>query len=199
MTDPTARPRLGRRYSLAAILFVVGMMLGPLTVVITVFRSIGELDRAVRLSVPGETYFPVTKPSRCIIWDETPRQFGTNAPYAVIPTWVKVRVTGPDGSDIPVQSSGVSSYTSGTVERNSVFQFDAGTPGEYRVQAFNDSASRTFAVSHDVLGGLWKMIVLCLICGVLGASMVLAALVLLTLTIIAQVRQGSMPKAAASV
>ncbi len=194
MPDPTThRPRLGRRYALVALLFIVGVVLGPGILITTVFLTLSKFGDATKFDVPGGIDFRAEKAGRFIIWDETSGTIGnrSHASTPALPSGITVQVTQRNGAPIDVSPADGTTYTSGRTERRSVFRFDAPSTGEYHIQAAGDIAPRVFAVSPDAFGKAIGAILVAACSGFLGFGMMMTAMVLLVLTIVAHVRAGS--------
>ncbi len=189
MNDETSiRPSRGL-YGLAAVLLAVGSALfaGSMGSMIRMIMQAGE--GLTQIVVPGEGVVQVAEPGTIAIYHEYQSAVGgqTYANAQQLPG-LTVTVTGPDGQSLPLQASQMSeNYTMGSRQGVRLFQFDAPTPGEYRVEGSFPDASATpavLAVGTSVLWGMFGAIGMTCLGTAVGGICCLAAMIVFVVTII---------------
>jgi hypothetical protein len=109
---------------------------------------------------PGRCAVDIAKPGEWILWldHRTVFEGRTWDVPARMPSGARLRVAGPDGSELRVYPSSGTSWKSGTSERASIAAFRAGAPGRYMVSVEGSFEPRVFSAGPDVVTPLFKTV-----------------------------------------
>lgn len=144
-TAATEKPKGAAGIWIGVVVIIVGIVLGIVLVVAGAKSLVDGYDDLQRVPIQGGGLVRIEDTGTQKIYAERPStqggsSFSTNTFSGFAPN-VAVRVIGPDGGDVTVNTSGsTETYTVNGREGVSIGQFDAATEGEYRIVTRTEDA-----------------------------------------------------------
>lgn len=184
---PPKRPSLSKRLTLAAIMLVLGVVLGPGVLFFVVFTQLATGNDAPVFETPGTTVFHAEEPGSVTIWHQTRGVINgkVHVQSHTLPNGLQITVNQQGSTDpLPIQSASHATVSMGTIERRSAFEFEAKSPGDYVVTASGGDAPAVLAVSPS-LGSRFVSLILGTVCsGLAGFLLIIGAIAVVVVTIV---------------
>jgi hypothetical protein len=138
-------------YGVAAAIGVAGIVIAIVVLVATISGLVDRVDDFQRFSLPGEGAVTIEEPGGYSVYHEFPGAAADSRPGSLL----SVRITGPDGAEVPLGSVGVSvpassagssaRWPSAWVDRSSA----ASSPSSWRSSAVPTAAGAWSPVGSD--------------------------------------------------
>ena len=183
-----------RGYLLGVLLLIGGLLLGPVMIFFTSARFFSAPADAVVIAAPGESKVDVRETGRMTVWHEQ-RGFvhgtysGEGKPLA--PGDLKLQVFDPTGQEAPVLKTLSTQVELGFISRSSVSDFDAKSPGVYRVvAAMPPGKTATLTVTRAAGAQIAWMMFVSIAFTLVGMGAALAGVVVIVVTLVRQISAG---------
>lgn len=186
-----APTRTRPRFTLAALLIGVGVVLGPGLITAGVLIAISQTRGGVQFAAPGEVTVTADQPRSFVIWHETSGVFDGrvhSSPRGGAAGLQIVVTQQGDARQIPVRASGGGTMTIGSTQRETLAAFDAPSAGEYRIAVTGDAPGQVLFVAPDFLVGFIVTILATSCGGLVGVACLLTGIVLLVVSVVRRSR-----------
>jgi hypothetical protein len=180
-TGHAGHQRIKHRLVLAAILVLLGFLLGPGAMLFVAITQVGMADDAVVFETPGTLIYHADKPGNVFIWLQTRGVIGgkVHAQQHSLPEGLQVSAARANsGEDITIVPANGMTMSIGMAQREAVFQFSAPTSGDYEITATGGSTPSVLAVSRGITGGMLGMLFGTICSALIGFALIVGGIVL---------------------